>query len=271
VSGYPKGLEEPAPRNKASRLMNRSVTDLRLQCKLPAAKGGAGGQYLAIVRTDSVGLLTLEAQVFVGAALAHICPAGHKLYCSGKNMLFNGYRVASFKAPKTACRGCHLRERCLGHPDRTPHRQLTFIKHPEGPPPKRCSKCNGAVQRMRQKFDTPLGRELYSRRMGTVEPVFANIQNKGMRRFILRGQSKVSAQVPHGQRSVSQPESTNRRRPTHFHWKVRQWRKAKLALVARLGFSTASLGSQDFRVFQVQDQLQCFASAWWNRQDAYAA
>ena len=47
---------------------------------------------------------------------------------------------------------------------------------------------------MRWKFDTPFGRELYSRRMGTVEPVFANIQNKGMRRFTLRSQKKVSAQ-----------------------------------------------------------------------------
>ena len=47
---------------------------------------------------------------------------------------------------------------------------------------------------MRRKFDTPLGREIYSRRMGTVEPVFANLQNKGMRRFTLRGQKKVSAQ-----------------------------------------------------------------------------
>jgi len=84
--------------------------------------------------------------------------------------------------------------RCLCHPDRTPHRQLTIIKHPEGPPPKRRSKCNGAARRMRQKFDTPLGREIYSRRMGTVEPVFGNIQNKGMRRFTLRGQKKVSAQ-----------------------------------------------------------------------------
>jgi len=64
----------------------------------------------------------------------------------------------------------------------------------EGAPPKRRSKCNEAVQRMRRKFDTPFGRELYSRRMGTVEPVFANIQNKGMRRFTLRGQKKVSAQ-----------------------------------------------------------------------------
>jgi hypothetical protein len=122
------------------------------------------------------------------------CPAGHKLYCSGRNMLFNGYRVASFKAPKTACRNCHLRAQCLRHPDRTPQRQLTIIKHPEGPPPRRRSRCNEAAKRMRRKFDTPLGREIYSRRMGTVEPVFGNIQNKGTRRFTLRGQKKVSAQ-----------------------------------------------------------------------------
>ena len=109
-------------------------------------------------------------------------------------MLFNGYRVAKFKAPLTACRGCHLRERCLRHPEHTPHRQLTIIKHQEGPAPKRRSKCNEAAQRMRRKFDTPLGREIYSRRRGTVERVFANLQDKGMRRFTLRGQKKVSAQ-----------------------------------------------------------------------------
>ena len=51
-----------------------------------------------------------------------------------------------------------------------------------------------ATERMRWKFDTPFGRDIYSRRMGTVEPVFGNLQNKGMRRFTLRGQRKVSAQ-----------------------------------------------------------------------------
>jgi len=123
-----------------------------------------------------------------------VCPAGQKLYCSGKDMLFNGYRVAKFKAPLTACRECPLRQQCLRHPDHTRQRQLTIIKHREGAPPKRRTKSNGATQRMRQKFDTPFGRALYSRRMGTVEPVFGNLQNKGMRRFTLRGQSKVSAQ-----------------------------------------------------------------------------
>jgi hypothetical protein len=35
-----------------------------------------------------------------------ICPAGHRLYRRGTNMLFNGYRVTLFKAPVTACRDC---------------------------------------------------------------------------------------------------------------------------------------------------------------------
>ena len=71
------------------------------------------------------------------------------------------------------------------------------VKHPEGPPPKPRSKRNVATQRNatdEMEVDTPLGREIYSRRMGTVEPVFGNLQNKGMRRFTLRGQKKVSAQ-----------------------------------------------------------------------------
>ena len=123
-----------------------------------------------------------------------VCPAGHRLYHSGKNMLFNGYRVASFKAPITACRNCHLRAQCLRHPDRTPQRQLTIIKHREGDPPKPRARKDAPTERMRAKFDSPAGRAIYSRRMGTVEPVFGNLQNKGMRRFTLRGRAKVSAQ-----------------------------------------------------------------------------
>jgi hypothetical protein len=122
-----------------------------------------------------------------------ICPAGHKLYPSGRDMLFNGYRVAHFKAPITACRGCPLRSQGLRHPERTKQRQLTIIKHREGPKPAR-AKREDPTERMRWKFDTPAGRELYSRRMGTVEPVFGNLQNKGMRRFTLRGRTKVNAQ-----------------------------------------------------------------------------
>jgi hypothetical protein len=121
------------------------------------------------------------------------CPAGHKLYQSGKNMLFNGYRVAHFKAPVTACRGCELRPQCLRHPERTVQRQLTIIKGREGERSKGGGNY-GPVERMKLKLSTARGRESYGRRLGTVEPVFANIQNKGMRRFTLRGSRKVNAQ-----------------------------------------------------------------------------
>jgi hypothetical protein len=119
-----------------------------------------------------------------------VCPAGHKLYRSGKDMLFNGYRVAHFKAPISACGSCPLRARCLRHPERTRQRQVCIIKGREGGRRRPV----GAVDRMRRKFDTLAGRAIYSRRMATVEPVFANIQNKGMRRFTLRGRRKVNAQ-----------------------------------------------------------------------------
>ena len=48
---------------------------------------------------------------------------------------------------------------------------------------------------MRQAIDSARGRRLYSQRMGTVEPVFANIRhNKQLNRFTLRGKAKVGTQ-----------------------------------------------------------------------------
>ena len=48
---------------------------------------------------------------------------------------------------------------------------------------------------MRDKIDEPVNRELYSRRMQIIEPVFSHMTNcKGMNRFTLRTQKKVNAQ-----------------------------------------------------------------------------
>jgi CelD/BcsL family acetyltransferase involved in cellulose biosynthesis len=48
---------------------------------------------------------------------------------------------------------------------------------------------------MKRKIDTDAGRYQYSRRLGTVEPVFANICSaRGLRRFSHRGRRKVNAQ-----------------------------------------------------------------------------
>jgi Transposase DDE domain len=46
---------------------------------------------------------------------------------------------------------------------------------------------------MRGKCDTSAGRAIYSKRMQTVNPYFADSQDKGTRRFTLRGRAKVNA------------------------------------------------------------------------------
>jgi IS5 family transposase len=114
-----------------------------------------------------------------------ICPAGHGLYKNGQSYEVNGYRALSYRAPKRACRSCHLRTQCLRHPH-TPARQVRifFDKRP-----------GSVTDAMKAKIDTPEGRRIYGRRLSTVEPVFGNVRaQKRMDRFTLRGRLKVTVQ-----------------------------------------------------------------------------
>ena len=47
---------------------------------------------------------------------------------------------------------------------------------------------------MKRKFDSLFGCYIYNKRIAIVEPVFANLKNKGLSRFILRGKTKMSTQ-----------------------------------------------------------------------------
>ena len=48
---------------------------------------------------------------------------------------------------------------------------------------------------MKHRVDSDYGKQIYSHRMSTVEPVFGNIgTNKGLNRFSLRGKTKVQGQ-----------------------------------------------------------------------------
>ncbi len=48
---------------------------------------------------------------------------------------------------------------------------------------------------MKEKIDSERGRAIYNKRIGTVEPVFANIRYAlGLDRFTLRGDKKVNSQ-----------------------------------------------------------------------------
>jgi len=116
-----------------------------------------------------------------------ICPAGKRLYSSGQHNRPNGYRAFIFQGAKRDCGPCPLRHRCLRHPERTAARQVVLFVGRVKP--------ETASVRMKRKIDTEQGRYQYGRRLGTVEPVFANICSAHrLRRFSLRGKKKVNAQ-----------------------------------------------------------------------------
>lgn len=116
-----------------------------------------------------------------------ICPAGKRMYCSGRGVHVSGYEAVRFRAPISACADCVLRDRCIRYPQRTRVRQVAFFLKRSKP----LSHC----ARMKHKIDSEAGRYAYSRRLGIVEPVFGNIRHtKRLNRFTLRGKAKVDAQ-----------------------------------------------------------------------------
>jgi hypothetical protein len=136
-------------------------------------------------------LFTVKDFTFAEDKSHCICPAGKRLYRNGANVLVgNGnYRAIKFRGPKSICRACKVRARCLKYPDRTQARQVHFLLG-------RSKKGQETyTQKMKQKIDSDRGRMIYSGRIGTVEPVFANLRHAiGLNRFTLRGDQKVNIQ-----------------------------------------------------------------------------
>ena len=116
------------------------------------------------------------------------CPAGKTLTGNGRTYGQRGHRFERYEARAVDCAGCDLRTKCLRNPKATRGRQLARFA-----PLQRAA--SDPSQRMREAIDSVHGRRLYSQRIATVEPVFANIRHhKRMSRFTLRGQAKVSTQ-----------------------------------------------------------------------------
>ena len=122
--------------------------------------------------------------------LSHcICPAGKKLNLSCRNVEIQNHLTTKFKGPKSACMPCKLRSQCLRNPAVTEIRQVAYF-HGRSEKGK-----NTFTEKMKRKIDSVVGRFFYSKRLGTVEPVFANIcSTMGMNKFTLRGKKKVSNQ-----------------------------------------------------------------------------
>ena len=120
---------------------------------------------------------------------AATCPAGKTLTSNGSVYTHtSGAKVQQFKARDEDCQACELKHRCLKHPASGKGRTVSLFG-------RALADENDPSQKMRRAIDSPPGRALYSRRIATVEPVFANIRHhKRMSRFTLRGKTKVATQ-----------------------------------------------------------------------------
>jgi len=117
-----------------------------------------------------------------------ICPAGGEMYVENRNYSNKqGLKGCTYAAKITDCRECKLRDQCI-RGKKVKQRRVTImynsLRYGDTP-----------VTRMIERFDAPEGRYWYSRRMGTIEPVFANIRSTlGLNRFTLRGKEKLDTQ-----------------------------------------------------------------------------
>jgi len=120
------------------------------------------------------------------------CPAGKVMTSTGRiHTLASGLHYQTYTAKEVDCNVCTLSKQCLKGPlkpnDGRGRKVTRFepkIKDPAHP-----------SERMRQAIDSPKGRQLYSQRIGTVEPVFGNIRhNKRLTRLNHRGRAKVNTQ-----------------------------------------------------------------------------
>jgi len=113
------------------------------------------------------------------------CPAGKKLAYANSDLTTGGLTYYKYIAKLGDCGNCKVRSKCISHEN--PKRTRSLFRRSDGG--------NVYTTRMKDKIDTALGRLIYSKRMGIVEPVFGNIRSaKGMRRFAFRGKSKVNIQ-----------------------------------------------------------------------------
>jgi hypothetical protein len=116
------------------------------------------------------------------------CPAGRKMRLKSKYPKSVKMPAIQFMAYVADCRACRFRKKCLGSPDQATPRQYSWFQteSPDHQP---------YTKQMQQKNDSESGRYEYSKRLGTIEPVFANITSTiGLKRFSLRGRIKVTAQ-----------------------------------------------------------------------------
>jgi transposase len=136
-------------------------------------------------KSKKTGTFTTEDFTFDAERQICLCPQGKQLTCHARNQL-NRYRTYDvYQARKEDCAACPLRARCLSKP--TTSRRYLSVQVVQQKP--------NLIDEMKAKIDTPQGKQIYAKRLGIVEPVFANIcVQKHMNRFTLHSKAKVDIQ-----------------------------------------------------------------------------
>jgi len=116
----------------------------------------------------------------------YTCPAGNALEYKGEVELRNN-SGKKYQAKKASCKNCPLMDKCISKRTAKNPVRTIYIANKKYK--------NNLSEKMRTKIDDPVNREIYSRRMQIIEPVFSDITYcKGMNRFTLRGERKVDIQ-----------------------------------------------------------------------------
>lgn len=147
---------------------------------------------LSRAATDNVVVIPASEFQFDPVNMQCICPAGNSISFRGIHNDELSMPRAFFTGRLNQCRHCEIKSRCMKTPASADHRkgngrQVSFpLSNQRGPT---------YTDWMKLRIDSEHGKQVYSHRMSVVEPVFGNITaNKKLKRFSLRGKTKVNAQ-----------------------------------------------------------------------------
>jgi len=111
----------------------------------------------------------------------YLCPNGKVLHLKVRRHYMRHRVYRHYESRQGDCIGCPFREKCMSKPTTKVKHLLIPLKRSEQ---KNRDGTTNILQRMKDKIDSPEGKAIYSRRLGNVEPVFANIRSqKRMDRF----------------------------------------------------------------------------------------
>lgn len=116
------------------------------------------------------------------------CPARQTLKLNSANVIIPGRQATVFKGTSITARPVRCAGSACCKPDVTAARQVAFF---EGGVASRLP--NPHCRPMREKIDGSRARSIHAHRMGLIEPAFGRTQQRGRRRFTLRGQARIDA------------------------------------------------------------------------------